>query len=212
MNASSDVLKRLFDLSLCLISLPIVLPFFLLITLAIKLNSQGPVFYRGVRAGRNGLSFRIFKFRTMVVDAEKIGSGTTALNDPRITCEGRFLRKFKLDELPQIFNVIKGDMSLVGPRPELLEYAALYKGEEKIIMSVRPGITDYSSIRFSSLDERVGNVNANKVFNEKVLPERTALRLKYVKERTFMGDIKLIFLTFRVIIGKISNKSPEVNF
>ena len=148
----------------------------------------------------------------MIQEAEKIGSPTTALNDYRITRVGTFLRKYKLDELPQIFNVLKGDMSIVGPRPELLEYAAKYEGEEKLILSIRPGITDYSSIKYNSLDAFVGEVNANKVFNEKILHKRTALRLKYVKEYTFLSDLRLIFLTFRVIVMKITKKSSEINF
>lgn len=148
----------------------------------------------------------------MIPDSEKVGGPTTALNDSRITNIGVLLRKYKLDELPQLINVIKGEMSIVGPRPELLEYANRYKGEEKKILSVRPGITDYSSIKFSSLDKLVGEVNANKIFNEKIIDERTALRLKYVKEYTFLLDIRLIFLTFRVILLKLNKRSSEINF
>jgi len=206
------VLKRIFDVSTSLFFLPILLPLFLIIAILIRIDTKGPIFYRGIRAGKNGNPFHIFKFRTMIQEAEKIGSPTTALNDYRITRVGTFLRKYKLDELPQIFNVLKGDMSIVGPRPELLEYAAKYEGEEKLILSIRPGITDYSSIKYNSLDAFVGEVNANKVFNEKILHKRTALRLKYVKEYTFLSDLRLIFLTFRVIVMKITKKSSEINF
>jgi lipopolysaccharide/colanic/teichoic acid biosynthesis glycosyltransferase len=195
--------KRIFDLAVCLLALPFLLPVFLALAISIRVDSAGPILYRGLRAGRNGAPFRILKFRTMVSEAERIGSGTTALNDARITRVGRVIRKYKLDELPQILNVIKGDMSLVGPRPELLEYAARYEGDETLILSVRPGITDYSSIKFSALDTLVGEVDANKTFNEKILPERTALRLKYVRERTFLGDLRLIVLTVRVILAKL---------
>tara|TARA_B100000519_G_C14180690_1_gene408377 strand:- start:544 stop:972 length:429 start_codon:yes stop_codon:yes gene_type:complete len=139
----------------------------------------------------------------MVPNAERIGSGTTSLNDSRITPIGKFLRKYKLDELPQFINVIKGDMSIVGPRPELLEYVEKYTIEEKIILSIRPGITDYSSIKYSSLDKLVGEVDANRIFNEKILYERTQLRLKYVNEYNFFIDIKLIFLTILVILKKL---------
>lgn len=206
------MLKRIFDVSTSLFFLPILLPLFLIVAILIKIDSSGPIFYRGIRAGKNSKAFHILKFRTMVPDAERIGSPTTSLNDFRITRAGTFLRKYKLDELPQIINVIKGDMSIVGPRPELLEYAAKYEGEEKLILSMRPGITDYSSIKFNSLDVLVGEVNANKVFNEKILPQRTALKLKYVKEFTFLADIRLIFLTFQVIIMKSNKRSSEIDF
>lgn len=192
--------------------LPILIPILILISILIKFDSYGSIFYRGVRVGKNGKMFRIIKFRTMIPDSEKVGGPTTALNDSRITNIGVLLRKYKLDELPQLINVIKGEMSIVGPRPELLEYANRYKGEEKKILSVRPGITDYSSIKFSSLDKLVGEVNANKIFNEKIIDERTALRLKYVKEYTFLLDIRLIFLTFRVILLKLNKRSSEINF
>jgi len=194
--------KRIFDLTACLLSLPFLLPFFVITAIAIKLDPLGSVFYRGWRTGLRGKPFRIFKFRTMVVDAEKIGGGTTALKDPRITRLGTFLRRYKLDELPQVLNVIKGDMSIVGPRPELAQYTGLYKGEELIILSVRPGITDYSSMKFSSLDEVVGAGDADRVFEETVLARKNELRIKYVKEHTFFGDIKLILQTLCLIFRK----------
>jgi len=194
--------KRIFDLTACLLVLPFLLPFFAIAAIAIKLDSSGPVFYRGLRSGLGGRPFRIFKFRTMVVDAEKIGGSTTALNDARITRVGRFLRMYKLDELPQVLNVIKGDMSLVGPRPELAQYTSLYKGEELIILNVRPGITDYSSMKFSDLDEVVGAEDADHVFEETVLARKNELRIKYVKERSFFGDIHLILQTLSLIFMK----------
>ncbi len=195
-------LKRIFDVSACLLSLPFLLFYFAITAIAIKLDSPGPVFYRGWRTGLGGKPLRIFKFRTMVVDAEKIGGGTTALKDSRITRIGKFLRRYKLDELPQIFNVIKGDMSLVGPRPELPQYTDQYKSEELIILSVRPGITDCSSIKFSALDEVVGAGDADRVFEETVLARKNELRIRYVKERTFFGDIHLILQTLGVIFRK----------
>ncbi len=196
------MLKRLFDIATCLFALPFFLPFFAIIAIAIKLGSPGSVFYRGWRTGLGGRPFRIFKFRTMVVNAEKIGGGTTALKDPRITRFGKFLRRYKLDELPQVFNVIKGDMSIVGPRPELAQYTGLYKGEELIILSVRPGITDYSSMKFSALDEIVGAGDADRVFEKTVLANKNKLRIRYVKERTFSGDIQLILQTLGLIFRK----------
>ena len=196
------MVKRLFDIIVCLVALLILSPFFVVVALIIKINSPGPVFYCGWRTGLGGKPFRIFKFRTMVVNAEKIGGGTTALKDPRITRLGKFLRKYKLDELPQVLNVIKGDMSIVGPRPELAQYTNLYKGEELMILSVRPGITDYSSMKFSALDEIVGAGDADRVFEETVLARKNELRIKYVKEHTFFGDIKLILQTICLIFRK----------
>jgi lipopolysaccharide/colanic/teichoic acid biosynthesis glycosyltransferase len=194
--------KRMFDLSACLIALPFLLPFFAITAIGIKLDSTGPVFYRGWRIGLGGKPFRICKFRTMVVDAEKIGGGTTALKDPRITRIGSFLRRYKFDELPQVLNVIKGDMSIVGPRPELLQYTRQYSDEERRILDVRPGLTDFSSIQFSSLDEMVGSKNADAVFEEKILDKKNKLRLKYVNERSFKVDLKLIVFTLWVIVKK----------
>ena len=147
------MLKRLFDITACVIAVPFLLPFFAIMAIIIKLDSPGPVFYRGWRTGLGGKPFRIFKFRTMVVDAEKIGGPSTALNDPRLTEFGKFLRKYKIDELPQIINVLKGEMSLVGPRPQVEKYTKLYNDEEKIILSVRPGLTDYASIKFINMDQ-----------------------------------------------------------
>jgi len=199
------MLKRLFDIIICLISLPFLLPFFTIFAIIIKLSSPGPVFYRGLRTGLHGRIFRIFKFRTMVINAEKIGGGTTALNDFRIFRFGKFLRRYKLDEIPQIINVIKGDMSIVGPRPELPQYTNQFKGEELIILSVRPGMTDYSSVKYFSLQEIVGSQNADKIFEENILKEKNKLRIKYVKEQNFFQDIKLIFQSFICIFRRIYN-------
>ena len=199
------MLKRLFDIIICLISLPFLLPFFIIFAIIIKLSSPGPVFYRGLRTGLHGRTFRIFKFRTMVINAEKLGGGTTALNDFRIFKFGKFLRRYKLDELPQIINVIKGDMSLVGPRPELPQYTNQFKGEELLILSVRPGMTDYSSVKYFSLQEIVGSKNADQVFEENILQQKNKLRIKYVKEQNFFQDIRLIFQSFICIFRRIYN-------
>lgn len=197
-----DASKRAFDITVCLIALPFLLPLLAVTALAVVEDSGKPVFYRGIRAGLNGKPFRILKFRTMVKNAEKIGGSTTALNDPRITRVGRFLRKYKLDELPQVFNVLLGEMSIVGPRPELLQYANRYSGEERRILEVRPGMTDFSSIQFSSLDELVGSKNADTVFEETILDKKNQLRLKYVKEQSLKLDLKLIFFTMLTIADK----------
>lgn len=139
-------MKRLFDIVFSLLGLIILSPFILVLAILIKEEDGGSVFYRGVRVGRHGKPFRIFKFRTMVVNAENIGGPSTPDDDPRITGIGRFLRKYKLDELPQLINVLKGEMSLVGPRPEVPHYVNMLTKEERAILSVRPGITDWASI------------------------------------------------------------------
>jgi lipopolysaccharide/colanic/teichoic acid biosynthesis glycosyltransferase len=182
------------------LGLLVLLPLFFVIALLIKIGSPGPVYYRGVRIGKNGRKFRIYKFRSMVMDAELIGSTATARNDPRITSIGQIIRKYKLDELPQLINVIKGDMSIVGPRPEVEEHTNCYSREEEIILTVLPGITDYSSIRFRNLNDLLGSEDANKIFIEKYRDEKNRLRIEYVKTRTFWGDIKIIFETlFRIV-------------
>lgn len=189
------MLKRFFDITACLIALPFIVPFFGAIGIIIKLNSPGPVFYRGWRTGLEGKAFRIFKFRTMVVDAEKIGGPSTALNDPRLTEFGKFLRKYKIDELPQIINVLKGEMSLVGPRPQVEEYTRLYDDNEKVILSVKPGLTDYASIEFINLDQVLGDDSVDEKYLKEIEPEKNKLRVKYVKEHSFGIDSKIIFMT-----------------
>jgi len=197
------MLKRFFDIVVSITGIIFLSPVLLSIALLIKMDSQGAVIYRGMRTGRFGASFYIYKFRTMVENAEIIGGGTTALNDSRITGVGRIIRKFKLDEIPQLFNVLKGEMSIVGPRPELLQYTQQYTQEESCILDVRPGITDISSIEFSSLDELVGEHNADQVFEEKILKPKNNFRIQYVKQQNFWLDLKLILLTVWIITKKI---------
>lgn len=193
------VLKPFFDFVIALILIIICLPLILLISFIIILTSGFPVFYRAPRGGYKNKSFKIFKFRTMVKNADKIGGGTTALNDPRITKVGAFLRKTKLDEIPQLFNILFGQMSFIGPRPELIKYTSMYEGEEEKILKVKPGITDFSSIEFINLDEVVGAVDADKYYEENVLKKKNALRIKYAENVSLFVDIKLFFLTvFRV--------------
>ncbi len=195
--------KRVLDLLLSLIFTVVLLPFYLLIALAVVIDSGFPVFYRAQRGGYHNKPFRIFKFRSMVKNADKIGGGTTALNDSRITRVGNFLRKTKLDEIPQLFNIIKGDMSFIGPRPELLRYTEQYAGEELLIHRVRPGITDYSSIEFINLDEIVGGENADEMYEKYVLKRKNELRVKYAKTVSFSTDIKLLFITVWDVLKKI---------
>jgi lipopolysaccharide/colanic/teichoic acid biosynthesis glycosyltransferase len=191
--------KRSVDLFFSAVGLILISPLLLLIALVIKVDSPGPVFYRGVRSGRYGKCFRIWKFRTMLVDSERFG-GTTGKDDPRVTRVGRFLRRYKFDELPQLMNVLTGDMSLVGPRPELEEHTSAYEGEEKLILSVRPGITDYASVQFRNLNELVGSEEPHRVFIEKFRPEKNRLRLAYVKQQSLREDMKILFKTLACVI------------
>jgi len=164
-------------------------------------EDKGPVFYRGVRVGRYGKLFRIYKFRTMLVDAEKLGGPSTADDDPRITKVGRILRKYKLDELPQLINVLKGEMSIVGPRPEVQHYVDMFTEEEKVILNVPPGITDWASLW--NPDEGAilaGSPNPEKTYMEKIRPHKLKLQLKYVRERSFWMDLKIILLTLKTIM------------
>lgn len=188
-------MKRLFDFSASLIGLALLSPFITVVALLVKLTSPGPVFYRGVRSGLHGVPFRIFKFRTMVADADKLGGPSTAHNDKRLTSIGKFLRKYKIDELPQLINILKGEMSFVGPRPQVEKYTKLYKDEEKIILSVRPGLTDYASIRFINLDQMLGDQDVDRKYLNEVEPEKNRLRIQYVREQSFGTDMKILFLT-----------------
>jgi lipopolysaccharide/colanic/teichoic acid biosynthesis glycosyltransferase len=195
-------MTRLFDIVVASLGLLFLFPLLLLFAVLVKLDSPGPVFYRGRRTGRYGVEFRIFKFRTMVVDAEQVGGTSTAANDFRITRIGGFLRKYKLDELPQLLNVLKGEMSIVGPRPEVEEYTSCYDDEERIALTVRPGITDYASICFVNLGEVLGSEDADRVYVERVRPIKNQLRVKYVRERSFAGDLKIIALTVFTLVRR----------
>lgn len=188
-------MKRAFDLISAVLGLVLLAPIFLVIAVCITLDSRGPVFYRGVRIGVYGRPFRIFKFRTMRPDAENLGSTSTGQNDPRVTRVGRWLRPRKLDELPQLLNVLRGEMSIVGPRPEVEEHTSAYTEEEKIILSVPPGITDYASIRFFNLNELVGSEDPRRVFIEKYRAEKNGLRVAYVRNQSLWTDFGIICST-----------------
>ncbi len=192
--------KRLFDIIFSFLGLILGAPVIGFIVLTIKVDSTGPVFYRGIRTGQFGKTFRIFKFRTMVKNAEKLGGPSTGLNDSRLTRVGKFLRKYKLDELPQLINILKGEMSVVGPRPQVEEYTKRYTGEEKIILSVKPGLTDYASIEFINLDKILGNDNVDKKYLEEIEPRKNILRIKYAQKHSFLLDLKIIFLTILKIL------------
>jgi len=183
--------------------LVVLAPVLAAVALAIKLESRGPVFYRGMRAGRHGKPFRIFKFRTMVMNADKIGGPSSSADDPRITRVGGFLRRYKLDELPQLLNVLKGEMSLVGPRPEVLQYVAMFNTEEQAILSVSPGITDWASIANSDEGARLaGSPDPEKTYLEEIRPEKIRLQLEYVRRRSFGTDMRILLETFKVLVSK----------
>jgi len=188
-------IKRPMDLFGVLVALLFLGPLLVMIGLIVKLTSPGSVFYRGIRAGRDGTTFRIFKFRSMVENAEAIGGPSTALNDPRLTPIGRFLRKYKLDELPQLFNILFGHMSFIGPRPQVLKYTSLYEGELLKILDIRPGLTDYASIEFIDMDEILGEGDVDKRYIEEVEPRKNELRLKYVKNLSFWVDLEIFTRT-----------------
>jgi lipopolysaccharide/colanic/teichoic acid biosynthesis glycosyltransferase len=191
-----DRAKRFFDVVVAAIALMFLAPVFLLIALAIKLCSAGPVLYRGVRVGLDGTLFSMLKFRTMVVNAESLGGSATAADDRRLTKLGKLLRQYKLDELPQLLNVLSGDMSLVGPRPEVQKYVNLYSPEEKAILGVRPGITDWASI-WNSNEAAVleGSRDPEKTYEELIRPTKLTLQLLYVRNHSFITDLEIIFHT-----------------
>lgn len=195
--------KRLFDIVSSFSGLISISPLLLVVSALIKGEDGGLVFYRGVRIGQRGKPFRIFKFRTMVVDAEQRGGPSTADDDPRITRIGKILRKYKLDELPQLINVLKGEMSIVGPRPEVKQYVDMYTDEEKAILSLKPGITDWASIW--NPDEGAllaGHPDPEKAYLEKIRPEKIRLQLEYVKQHSFLTDLEIILKTFLALVGR----------
>lgn len=195
--------KRLFDIFFSFFGLILLSPILLIIALIIKIKSPGPIFYRGERVGKGGKCFKIYKFRTMVPEADKIGGFSTASDDPRLTKLGLFLKKYQLDELPQLINVFKGEMSLVGPRPEVPFYVDMMTEEEKkIILSVKPGMTDYASLwNFHEGDILKGSSDPEKTYQEKIRPNKIRLQIKYVKERSFLVDLKIIVKTILKIFS-----------
>lgn len=194
--------KRLFDWLASGLGLLVLSPLLLVLALWIKLDSPGPVFFRQERVGLGGRVFRIHKFRTMVVDAEKQGLQITVGSDSRVTRVGQWLRKYKIDELPQLIDVWLGHMSLVGPRPEVLRYVAQYPDDiRELVLSVRPGITDRASIEFKDENMILGlATDPHKAYLEEVLPKKLSFYVAYVNERSFFGDVKIIFRTIREVI------------
>lgn len=196
------MLKRLLDIIVSFSGLIVFSPVFLVVAVWIKMTSLGPVFYRGERIGKGGRPFKMFKFRTMVVNADKLGGPSTAGDDPRLTKIGLFLKKYQLDELPQLIDVFSGRMSLVGPRPEVKMYVDMFIEEEKIILSVRPGMTDLASLwNFHEAEVLKGSQDPEKTYMEKIRPEKLKLQMKYVKEKSFWLDLKIITKTIFKVLG-----------
>ena len=194
-------MKRLFDIIASGCGLLVLSPIFLIVAIWIKLDSQGPVFYRQTRVGRHNKDFRIFKFRSMRVGSDKGSLVTIGGRDPRVTRSGYFIRKFKIDELPQLINVFTGDMSLVGPRPEVRHYVNYWTPEQMRVLDVRPGITDPASIRFRNENELLEKAqDPERYYIDVIMQEKIKLYLEYVEKSSFWYDIKLIFQTFKVII------------
>ena len=193
--------KRLIDIVLSGCGILVLLPVYLVIAVAVKLDDPGPVFYRQVRVGRNGKEFRIYKFRTMVVDADKKGLAITVGRDNRITRMGSLLRKTKLDELAQLINVFTGEMSFVGPRPEVPKYVDMYTPYQRQVLLVRPGITDYASIAYRNENDLLaGADDPEKMYIEKIMPDKIELNMKYLREISPLADIRLILSTIVAVI------------
>ena len=196
-------MKRIFDIVASGIGLILLSPLFVILAIWIKCDSIGPVFYKQVRVGRNNMDFQLFKFRSMRVGSDKKGLITVGGHDPRITRSGYYIRKYKLDEFPQLINVLKGDMSLVGPRPEVRKYVDMYTEEQMHVLDVRPGITDLASIRYRNENELLERVNdPDKYYVEVIMPDKLRINLEYVARHSFTFDIRLIFQTFRAIVSE----------
>ena len=195
------IIKRIFDIVASGIGIIVLSPIFILIGILIKIDSRGSIFFKQKRVGKNKKIFEIYKFRTMVSDAEKIGRQITVGDDSRITKIGKFIRKYKIDEFPQLINVLKGEMSLVGPRPEVPRYVELYDEGQQQILLVKPGITDYASIEFRNENDILGkSLNPEKEYIENIMNAKIKLNLKYINEISLITDIKIIIRTIRLII------------
>ena len=196
MKDFNQIIKRVCDFILSLIGIIVLSPIFIIVSIAIKLDSRGKILFLQKRVGRYGKEFNIYKFRTMVSNAEKLGKQITVGNDNRITKVGAFLRKYKIDELPQLFNVLKGDMSLVGPRPEVPKYVKLYSDEQKKVLNVRPGITDMASLRYKDENEILGKVdNPEEYYINVIMKDKLNLNLEYIEKSNIFFDLYLIIKT-----------------
>jgi lipopolysaccharide/colanic/teichoic acid biosynthesis glycosyltransferase len=194
---------RVFDLLISIIALIILFPFFLVIAIAIKLNSRGNIFFKQQRVGKNNIDFELYKFRSMRNDADKKGLLTVGMRDARITSVGYFLRKYKLDELPQLINVVKGEMSIVGPRPEVRKYVNFYSADQLTVLNILPGITDYASIEFKNENDLLSNAkDPEQFYIDVILPQKIKLNQRFIENRNLRNYIKIIFKTVFGILGK----------
>ena len=197
------MLKRTFDVVASGLGLIVLSPLFVVLAIWIKADSKGPVFYRQVRVGRHNRDFRLYKFRSMRPDSDKKGLITVGGHDPRVTRSGYYIRKYKLDELPQLINVFLGDMSLVGPRPEVRKYVDMYTPEQMHVLDVRPGITSLASIRYRNENDILAKASdPDRAYVTQVMPDKIAIDLEYVPKASLLTDIRLIFMTFKEIIVK----------
>lgn len=195
------MLKRIFDIVFSVLGLLILFPILIVIALLIVADSKGGVFYKQIRVGKNHKNFYLYKFRSMHTNADKKGLLTVGMKDNRITRVGYFLRKYKLDELPQLLNVLIGNMSFVGPRPEVPKYVALYNEEQKKVLNIKPGITDYASLKYFNENEILANAqDAEQTYINTVMPEKLKINLEYIKDKNFITDLKIIFKTLLRII------------
>lgn len=195
-------MKRAFDLISCTLALLLLLPFGIVVALCIVCGSKGGVFYRQTRVGRHNKDFKLLKFRTMRPNADRQGLLITVGDDSRITRIGKLLRKYKIDELPQLLNIIKGDMSVVGPRPEVRRYVELYDERQRRVLSVRPGLTDYASLQYISESELLAeSADPEKTYIEEIMPAKLELNLQYIEKQSFAEDLRIIFKTLVSIVG-----------
>lgn len=196
-------MKRAFDIVASGVGLILLSPLFFILAVWIKIDSKGPVFYRQVRVGRGNKDFRLFKFRSMRPDSDKLGLITVGGHDPRVTRSGYYIRKYKLDEFPQLINVFLGNMSLVGPRPEVRKYVEMYTPDQMRVLSVRPGITSLASIRYRNENDLLAAADdPDRVYVEKIMPDKLSIDLEYVERANLWNDIKIIFSTFKEIFTK----------
>ena len=194
-------MKRIFDLFFSFLGILFLLPIYIIIAILIKIDSNGDILYKQERIGKNGIPFYVLKFRTMIPNAFSKGALTVGSRDPRVTRVGFYLRKYKLDELPQLFNVFFGEMSFVGPRPEVKKYTDLYNENQRLVLSVKPGITDYASIKYRNENDLLAqSSDPEKLYIEEIMPEKLNLNLKYINDNNVFKDIEIIFLTFYTII------------
>lgn len=194
---------RLFDFLFSLLGLILLFPLFLIIFIWIKLDSKGPIFYKQVRVGKNDKDFSLYKFRSMKIDSDKSGLLTVGEKDSRITKSGYYLRKYKLDELPQLFNVLKGEMSIVGPRPEVRKYVDMYTEEQRKVLAVKPGITDYASIEYVNENELLAeSEEPETTYIKEIMPEKIKLNMKYINNQSVNEYFKIILLTISHVFFK----------